>query len=190
MASFILKFNTKDAERAMQRLRERAPQAIARALNRSAASARTAMVRVISQDTGISQADLRGTTTRNRRIWTRDATATDQQVTVYATSAPIPLIDYRATGPEPSRGKGRGVRARLKGGAGRYPRAFIATMGSGHRGVFERPRSSRRLPIYELHGPSIAHVWEKHAAIGVARGQEQLVKNLQSEFRFALRKGA
>lgn len=236
-----LVLNTKDTERAIRRLKERAPQAIVRALNRSIASAATVAIRIISADTGIKQADLKGTSPRNTRISTRQATATVHKASLVASAKPIPLIDYGAKGPYPSRGKGRGVTAKLRGGARRYPYAFIAEVGKGkHRGVFQRgatldaisaytgrvalktsltkpgKRSSRagrerdafgrfirvtsaakgdrkshgawsfNLPIYELHGPSIAYVFERKAAgPALARGQEQLVKNLAHEFRFA-----
>jgi hypothetical protein len=196
MPSFAVscRLNTKDTERKVALLRQRAPNAIARALNRAGNSAVTAMIRVISADTGIKRADLKGTTPRNRRIWTHEARPGNEVITVFADLKRIPLYDFGAKGPYPSRGKGRGVTARLRGGATtRYPHAFIATMRSGHTGVFQRMGGKRRggpphysqLPIYELMGPSIAHVWTKHADVGVKRAQEQLLKNLTHEFKFA-----
>jgi hypothetical protein len=95
----------------------------------------------------------------------------------------------------PSRGKGRGVTARFPGGQGSYPHAFIATVGHGHRGVFMRKNALARkssgawslnLPIFELRGPSLPHVFRKYIPVGLARGQEQLAKNLASEFKYAL----
>jgi hypothetical protein len=180
-----IQVNVAETLRAFERMQAFAPQAIVRALNRSIASAKTAMVREVAVDTGLKSGDVR------ERIWVREARADQLVAELHASAKPIPLIDYGATGPEPSRGKGRGVTARLRGGAGRYPHAFLARMQSGHRGVFTRlPGNTRRLPIYELHGPSIARVFTKHVAVGQARGEEQLVKNLQSEFRFAMSKSA
>jgi len=175
---FTVTVNSAETARAFDRLQASAPQAIVRALNRSIASAKTAMVRVIAQDTGLKQADVR------ERVWVREARPDRLVAALQASPARLPLLLYGATGPEPSRGQGRGVRARLKGGAGRYPHAFLATMASGHRGVFQRSKTGR-LPIGELHGPSIVRVFEKHVAVGTARGEEQLVKNLTWEFRFA-----
>jgi hypothetical protein len=104
----------------------------------------------------------------------------------------IPLFDFGAKGPVPSRGKGRGVTVKGK----RYPHAFIATVGSGrHTGVFQRrPGANRRgpaphrsqLPIYELFGRSIGRVFIKFRPLGHARALEALAKNIQSEFQFAL----
>jgi hypothetical protein len=127
-----------------------------------------------------------------------------------ASAKRIPLIDWDARGPYPSRGKGRGVSTSLRtsgvtaikargkalgvggstgGGRGRYPHAFIAQMRSGHRGVFQRG-GTKRMPIFELFGPSIARVADKYTAAAAARGMDQLRKNLVSEFRYAMRSGA
>lgn len=191
--------NTADTARAFARLQARAPQAIVRALNRSVASATTLAVRLISQDTGIKRADLVGTTRRNQRIWTSEATTGHPVAYVEASLARIPLADFRAKGPTPSRGKGRGVTARVQGGSRRYPHLFLARMASGHVGVFGRvPRLTGRsarawspnLPIAERYGPSVVHVFEQHTEAIKARAEEQLVKNLQSEFKFAMSQGA
>jgi len=183
MATFSLPINHSGAKDGFRKLRERARPAIVRALNRSIASAKTAMVREVAKDLGLKASDVRD------RIWTNEATLTRLQATLLASPQRIPLIDFKARGPEPSRGKGRGVTAKLPGGAGRYPNAFIATMRSGHRGVFQRT-GSRRTPITELHGPSIARSFTKNVRIGIARGAEQLVKNLRSEFKFAMSRAA
>ena len=66
-------------------------------------------------------------------------------------------------------------------------------MKSGHRGVFQRvPGATRRgpspnrsqLPIYELHGPSIGHVFGKHRQQAVDRMLEQLEKTFDAEMKF------
>jgi len=136
------------------------------------------MARVVSKDMGLKVSDVRD------RITIRDATLSRLAVTLYASAKRLPLILFRASGPEPSRGKGRGVSANL-GGRKRYPQAFIATMNSGHRGVFQR-RGLSRLPIAELHGPSIAHVFTKHEQVGIDRAREQLAKNLGHELAFEM----
>jgi hypothetical protein len=213
-----LKFNTKRLEQSIDRLQQNAPAAFARALNRAIGSANTVMTREVSNDTGLKVSDVRD------RIGTHLADPTHLVAQLTASVTPVPLFAYGARGPEPSRGKGHGVTSRLKGGAQRYPRAFIATMKSGHKGVFERlnaaqagasrrlgaefrgmkrksaldrfqaavagAKTAGRLPIYELHGPSIARVFTKHVQVGLARGREQLVKNLQSELQYAMRKTA
>lgn len=165
----------------VRQIRERAPQAEVRALNRAAVSVRTLLVKNIAADTGLKSGTVR------ERISITNATESSKVARVSVSGKRIPLIDFGARGPEPSRGRGRGVTARNPGGAGRYPHAFIATVGTGgHRGVFER-RTRKRLPIRELFGPSLPHVFNKFVPEAIARGEEALVKNLQSELSHALR---
>lgn len=172
------------------RLRKKAPVAQVRALNRAIASANTAMLRVISTDMGVKIGDLRD------KIKVQQATPERLRARLYASAKRIPLIDFGAKGPEPSRGRGNGVTVKLGRARTRIPNAFIAKMKSGHRGVYRRvdngtgrrgPLPYRsQLPIRELFGPSIWKVFTKNKQIGIDRGREQLIKNLQSEFRFAL----
>ncbi len=167
-------------------------QAIPRALNRAIVSARTVMVPAIAADMGLKSADVKD------RIRTENATADVHVARLHARVQRIPLIEFKATGPQPSRGRGRGVSYRIGSrGRGRLEHAFIATMRSGHRGVFRRVGAgdrrsqgawSKNLPVVQLQGPSIARVFTRHKDVGLARGREALVKNLQSEIRFALRR--
>lgn len=161
---------------------DRFPGAIVRALNRAGVSTRTLMASRVADDM-----KLRVGTVRDQLILDR-ASRGKPQVRISVSGKRIPLYAFGARGPYPSRGRGRGVTARLPApGRGRYPHAFIATMRSGHVGVFQR-RGRDRLPIDELHGPSLPHVFAKFSAEGLARGQESLLKNLQSELQFALSK--
>lgn len=184
-----LNFNTDDPLRTMARFAARAPRAVSRALNRTAVSVRTVMAKEIAQDTGIASTKVRA------RCRITNATPTRQTATVSASPAPIPLIDYHARGRYPSRGRGAGVTAMLPSPTGRgrvmvrFPKAFIAIVNrgksSGHRGVFER-QTTKRLPIVQGFGPSIADVFAKHISIGQQRGEEALAKNLQHEMNFLL----
>jgi len=176
--------------RAVDRLKTKAPVAIVRSLNRAAVSAQTAMQRAMAQDTGLPV----GTVKKAMSIFEARPDRLVSQVE--ARGARIPLMDFRARGPEPSRGRGRGVTARLPGGAGRYPHLFIATTSSGHRGVFGRVpgkfmhRDPKRQAIQEKFGPSLVHVFTKHRAAGLEAGEASLIKNLQHEFRWALQEAA
>jgi hypothetical protein len=158
-----------------------APQA-ARALTRAAASAKVAMVRAIANDLSVKQSVLKG------YIWADPARADRlvARVTPRGGKLGIPLVKFGATGPEPSHGKGNGVRV----GSTRYPNAFIATMPkSGHRGVFQR-KGKARLPIVELRTMPLQEAFRRARPIGLARATEALRTNLQSELRFALRRSA
>jgi len=194
MASLTIEFRSEAAERALRQFSAHArARAIPRALNRALDSGRTVLVRAIARDLGgIKQAAVRDA------IRTTPATA-DRLVAQLASDVRrLPLILFQARGPEPSRGRGRGVTATL-GGRQVYPHAFIATLRSGHRGVFQRrppsrsraggPRSAPGLPIVELRGPSIGHVFDTYTPEALRRAQEQLVKTLRSELRFAASRG-
>jgi len=172
----------------------RAPLIMARALNRAAVSGQTAMVKVIVDNTGLQSKYVK------RAIVLDKANRTRPVVALTIKGARIPLIAFGARGPEPSRGRGRGVSYGMKGGRSRIPNAFIATVGiGGHRGVFKRIGASRskspgawskNLPIRELRGPSVPHVFEKKLDVFKAAAQESLVKNLASEIGFEKSKQA
>lgn len=161
-----------------------------RAINRAIGSARTVMVRAAAADTG-----LKASVVRDAMIL-REATVGRPQADLRASAKRIPLINFGATGPEPSRGKGHGVSYRLgAAGRNRLEQAFIATTGSSHRGVFQRIVASRSrkgmaspspgLPIVELKGPSLWHVFDKFKPLGEARAREVLQDRLKHELDFA-----
>lgn len=162
-------------------------KAMVRALNRSVLAGRTLLAKNISADTGLASADVKAA------VVMREASLGNPTARIASSLQRIPLIKFNATGPVPSRGKGRGVKARVPGGAGQYPNAFIAEMKSGHVGVFQRvpgaqrhgPKPNRsQLPIYELHGPSIGHVFSRHRQAAVDRMLEQLEKTFDAEIKF------
>lgn len=158
--------------------------AVKNGINRTANSEKVALARAVASDMGVK------VTTVKDEIKVRLASVNDLRATVSSTGTRLPLIEFNAKGPVPSRGQGRGVTYRIgAGGRRRLPHAFIATMRSGHAGVFQR-RGTKRLPINEAFGPSIAHVFSKQIPIGEARREEVLVKNVQHEIEFALSKSA
>jgi hypothetical protein len=126
----------------------------------------------------------------------------DTQVNLECTGAKIPLIQFRARGPEPSRGRGRGVSYSLPKGRNRLPHAFISTMPNTYRGVFERTgrfktfqvlnrktghsTTQRREIIREVLGPSLVKVFENHLPQGMERADESLTENLRHEVEFVL----
>lgn len=171
-----LAFKSDGWTRALRGLAQQTPNAIARALNRSATSANVVMLRAIAADMGLRQGDVKP------QMAQRSATASNLKAVIEARGARIPLIKFNARDRFP-----KGVTARLPGGAGRYPHAFIRTMRSGHTGVFQR-RGPARLPITELKGPSIPRVFEKYIPNGLARAQEALVTNMAHEMSFVLRR--
>jgi hypothetical protein len=172
-----MNLDTSDIKAGIDALRQKFPYAIKRAVTKAANSGRVEMSRQIAADTGLP--------VRRIRDEIRITIVGQFGAQLEITGRRLPLIDFGARGPEPSRGKGRGVSYRLRGGRGRLPNAFIATMPSGHRGVFVR-RGAPRLPIVELKGPSLVHVFTKFIPAGQERAQAALVTNIKHEVAFAL----
>lgn len=189
MPDVVVRFNTDQMVSAFDQLGRRGEFALRRAFKRTAISVRTVMAAAIAKDVGGKQADIKSQVKLA-------INAQEVEATISTKGARIPVIDLKALGPEPSRGRGRGVSWQTQGGQrAREPQAFIATMSNGHRGVFIKAKSltkksrgawSKNLPIKELFGPSLPHVFAKYVPLGIERAQEQLVKNLEHEFAFAL----
>lgn len=149
----------------LRTMADRTVPAITRGLNYAIAAARDVMVDAIASDVGLEPEKVR------KQLPIRNATASTLSATLSATRKRIPLIDFHAQGPMPSRGQGQGVTYQLRGGAGRVPNAFLTVMKTGHKGVFAR-KGKARLPIRELFGPSLGHVFAAHRPAGVARATE------------------
>jgi len=196
-----LTLSTKQANRVVERLvtrfADRVPDAFVRALNRAAVTTRAVMAREIVADVGgVKVGDVK------ERIRIEPAVRATMRARLSLSGKRIPLVEFGAKGPFPSRGRGRGVTSRLRGGTRSLPDAFMARVGKGgHLGVFTRdtrrgPSSrkskgawSKNLPIRQLFGPSLPRVFTKVSPAGIAAGQESLIKNLRSELRFALGQG-
>lgn len=156
----------------------KAATALMRALNRGIASARTVITRGIASETRLRQSDIRDAL--RMKLASKDRL----EASLAASLKRIPLIKFNARGPEPSRGRGRGVTYSLKSGRGRHPNAFIATMSTGHRGVFVRA-TRKRLPLAkELEGPSLGKVMEKYKPAAVDRANEVIRQRLGEELKF------
>lgn len=184
----MLKFDTAKLTGAIKRLGAKKHVAIVRSLKRAAVSARTAIQREIARDLGLPVGVVRDAIEINE-----SKVESEHRILLVVAgkhAGRIRLIHFKARGPEPSRGRGKGVTAKLPPpGSGRYPRAFITTVRGSHRGVFERVGRAR-MPIRELRGPSIAKVFMKFSDVGLRAGQESLVKNLQHEFKFAIQQAS
>jgi hypothetical protein len=149
-------------------------RAMVRALNRAIAAGRTQITRDIAADTGLRVSNVR------KALSMQEATDSRPEARLATSLKRIPLINFGARGQYPSRGRGRGVSYRLNGSSGRVPTAFIASMQSGHQGVFVR-KAKGRLPIRELFGPSLGHVFAKHRPAALARAQQVFHERLEHE---------
>ncbi len=159
--------------------------AMIRAMNRGIGAANTLMASGIARDTGLKNRDVKSA------MNVHNATLFAPTARLSSSLHRLPLSKWPFSGPQPSRGRGRGVTVRIKGGAGRYPNAFIVKLRSGHVGIFERAASgttkkskgawSNNLPIVELPGPSIGHVFLKFRDAGIRRAMEVFDSTLTHE---------
>lgn len=106
--------------------------------------------------------------------------------TLSASLKRIPLIDFKGTkGPEPSRGKGRGVTYNVGDGRSLLPSGFITTTKANRRGVYKRKTKARE-PIRERFGPSIGRVFDLHrkeiATVGADAAEKELDRLLNKIF--------
>ena len=109
-----------------------AQAALPRALNKVAAQVRTQAARELKARYGIGVRNARD------RLYISRARSGNLIAKVIAEGKPFPLIAFRARDQRP-----RGVVVTIRGKQRRFPSAFIATMRSGHRGVFARGRYTR-----------------------------------------------
>lgn len=128
--------------------------AVLRAIKRGTMAARTEAARTVSKDMGIGVSVV-----RKSILMTLPSGGTGAVGILRASLKRIPLFLFKAKGPYPSRGKGRGVTYRKGGGRANIRDAFIAKMPSGHMGVFKRSGRAR-LPVNQLFGPSIGRVFD------------------------------
>lgn len=196
MAAIDLSLDTTPWMTALDQLGKRGAIAIARGINRTAASERTAMARAIAADMGVK------VSTARDAIKVEKASASTMEGRVVARGKRLPLIVFKARGPLPTRGRGNGVTYNIRGHRKTIQQAFLATTtvqsdgtGGEHRGVFIRASQLARiskggwgknLPIKQLYGPSIARVFANLLPVGEARRTEVLAKNVQHEIEFEL----
>jgi len=180
---FGARLDVSQAVRAFERLGAQVNSASSLALTRAIASAKTDLGRNVAKDISLKVGVV------NEALTVQSPTPTSLTALISAAVRRIPLIDFGARGPEPSRGRGPGVTAKVQGQRKVYPRAFIATAGH-HRGVWQRHGTGARLPITELKGPSVAHVAAKHAEAAAARGQAVFIERLKHEIGRLIREVA
>jgi hypothetical protein len=158
----------------------------ARALKRAIISTRAYLSSALNKETGVRVKTIKG------HIAIMHATPDKLEATVRVDGIPVKAIEYRAkqtpTGVIFGTGSSRGF---LKG-------AFLATMKTGHRGVYSRqrpsrsrkgkPRSSPALPIFERYGKPLSIIALRTEILksALAVGEESFRKNLVHELRRGL----
>ena len=122
----------------------------------------------------------------NRRLVLKKATRTRWQAAIEISLKRLPLKTFSARQTK----KGVSYKINKSGGRKKIDSAFVATMPSGHVGVFKRS-NEQRLPIGERYGPSIGQVFDNEKGLA---GQikkvtnAKLVKNIESKIAWVLNK--
>lgn len=126
-------------------------RALARAVNRTARSARTFLRRSVQDVVNLRAKDV------NQVVSVKRASRSSPDAVLVVARRPVPLFRYAA------RQGQRGTTVKVKRSGSRKlvrrggRKAFIVTLPGGHTGVLVRS-SDERLPIRELFGPSVAQV--------------------------------
>jgi len=176
MIHIAVKLDTARLNRALAELGRKAPQAIRRALNRTAGSARTDAVRAVAKEVKLPQKDVRP------MLPVIPATLQYLEAKLVARGRPISLMRLGA------RQTKLGVVYRGPAGPMLLRSAFIATMPRAKRPSVWKRAAKPRLPIEKQLGPSVPRlVIEKGIFEAVrSRAQQTLAKNMAHETEYLL----
>ena len=166
MPDVVLKIDAaqlEDIEQTLAGVAGGLPKAQSAAINRTLTHVRAVAARQIKKHINLPIARIKEAITRKK------ATPGHPVGIVRFSRKPVPLIDYGATDNRPN---GVSVTARRDQGRQQFKHAFIATMPTGHTGVFERIpgtkqkrgwfRKGRKTDkIKQLFGPSVEGTFEK-----------------------------
>lgn len=157
------------------------PKAAARAINKTMTTVNAQAARDIKKDIGgkLSISEIKVGLTKTT------AKAKALYASLYAKGRRIPLIKIDPSASQDA----TGVNYKTGKGRGHVQHAFIATMKSGHKGVFKR-KGSTRLPIKELHGPSLPKVFTNDVIMKAMErvAGERWAKVFQQELSYELNK--
>lgn len=154
------------------------PRVMSRAINKTAKSAKTSIARQIATEINMKISVIKKNITLRRasyRIW---------RAVLEIWTGRIPLINFAAK----QTAKGVSYKIDKKGGRETIKSAFIATMASGHKGVFKR-KGAARLPIVELRGPSVGEVYRSSAGLAQTaerRAYKELERNIDDQVKLVL----
>lgn len=157
------------------------PKAAARAINKTMTTVNAQVARDIKKDIGgkLSISEIKAGLTKTK------ANPKQLYASLMAKGRRIPLIKIDPSASQDA----SGVNYKTGKGRGHIPHAFIATMKNGHKGVFKR-KGHPRLPIQELHGPSLPKVFTNDVIMQAIEqiASERWIKTFLHEIDFELSK--
>ena len=158
------------------------PRVMARSINKTAVSARASAARKISAVFRMKISDIK------KGIRLRKASSSRWMAELYFYGRRQPLLAFGARQTK----KGVSYQIGRTTGRKRADSAFIQTMpSSGHMGVFKR-KGMERLPIQELFGVSVGHVFRTSGRMleeAKAEASEKLHHNIDVQVSLLLNKG-
>lgn len=126
------------------------PTVLMRSLNKTLKATHSTAVKAIANNMGVKQQCIKQRLVVNK--------AQRQKLTAILSAPDKRRLTVLEIDPH-ARQNARGVAYRMGGQKKQIDHAFIATMKSGHRGMYTRKPGAGRLPIRELQGTSVAHVF-------------------------------
>lgn len=147
-------------------------------INRALVTVRTATTKQIREVYAIAQKDLRS----ESNIQLRKASKSNLAGEIAFSGCKIPLYRFNVSPKQPAQGAAVKAAVLKSSAQTEFEHAFIAKMQSGHLGMFERA-TSRRLPIDEFTGPSVAHMAGNSVVIEQVEkaAQETIDKRIDAE---------
>jgi len=150
--------------------REVYPKAVARTLNRVAASSKAASAKHIAPQMNTKQADIK------RKMVEEKAYPKKLWASIIASGSPLKLIAFKAMQ------TAKGVMAKAWGVNKLYRGTFIAPVkhGSSNMAVYSR-KTKHSLPVKQLYGPGVAQLFRKPENITIM--QDTVRMRITTEFK-------
>jgi hypothetical protein len=154
-------------------------QATVRALNKTATTVRAEAARKIGREYNIKIGAAKS------QMWISRANRGRVMASITVSGRPIPLVEFDA------RQTRRGVTVKVKGTRKVVAGAFIATMKTGHRGVYVRS-TGKRLPIRQLFSLSLPVAFSQKQIMDalLQAASARFAETLRQEVRYAQLKAA
>lgn len=185
MTQIVVKHNLAGVTLAYKDLADKyVNRAVVGALNKMATTVRAEAARKIGREYNIKIGAAKS------QMWITRATKGQLTASIRVSGRPIPLVEFDA------RRVGRGVSVKVKGARKVVAGAFIATMKTGHTGVYVREaaggRRVGRLPIRQLFSLSLPVAFTQKQIMDalLAVASARFAETLRQEVRFAQLKAA
>lgn len=153
----MIEFTSEQIERAeslLSHIPGAMPKAMKNATNRAMQSAKTEASRKVRETYYIKNKDVTSTIRAHR------ASISNLSARIVSKGNLLALSKFKVTPKTPQPKRKRAIIARVKRGEGGPVRgAFVASMNSGHTGVFKRAGLAR-LPVTELYGPAVPQMMD------------------------------